>query len=94
MSDLQIPYTNILREAERIVEGPRRDEYGDMRECFQMIANLWSDYIEKEVSVFDVAHMMILLKVARGRDGFSRSSMEDVAGYAYCAELLDDCGCD
>ncbi len=88
------PYTNILREAERIVEGPRRDEYGDMRECFQMIANLWSDYIEKEVSVFDVAHMMILLKVARGRQKYDAQNVVDIAGYAYCAELLDDCGCD
>ncbi len=94
MSNDILTYTNILREAERIVDVPRRDEYGNMREYFQMIANLCSDYIEKEVSVFDVAHMMILLKVARGRDGFNKSSMEDVAGYAYCAELLYDCGCD
>ena len=87
-------YTNILREAERIVEGPRRDEYGDMRECFEMIANLWSDYVGTEISVFDVAHMMILLKVARGRDGFKRDSLVDICGYAYCAELLESVGCD
>ncbi len=81
--------STILEDAQMLVNGDRRQDYGDMKECFTMIAQLWSSYLDKPISTADVAQMMILLKVARGRQGYSFSSMVDVAGYAYCADLLN-----
>lgn len=84
------PRENILREAERIVNGDRQLEYGDKKECFTRIANMWAAYLGTEVSAFDVAHMMIMLKLARNVHKYKRDSMVDVAGYAYCADKIHD----
>jgi hypothetical protein len=87
-SDSDESVDNILQEAQRLVCGSRRQEYGNMSECFVMIAELWSDYIHVQVTPHDVCQMMILLKVARGRNGYQRDTSCDIAGYAYCDEVL------
>ena len=79
---------SILEEAERIVQGARRLEYGDMNECFGVIAGLWTEFLGLDINKLDVAHMMVLLKVARGRRTFSRESTVDICGYARCAEMM------
>ena len=84
------PRESILREAERIVEGDRQLEYGDKTECFTRIGNMWSAYLGVPVSPFDVAHMMIMLKLARNVHKYKRDSMVDVAGYALCADKMHD----
>lgn len=81
---------NILEEAQHIVEGSRQIEYGDKKECFTRIANMWAGYLGVSVSPFDVVHMMIMLKLARNVNKYKRDSMVDVAGYAYCADILHD----
>lgn len=81
--------TSILEDAQKLVNGDRKDEYGDMKECFTMIAQLWSSYLQVSISSADVAQMMILLKVVRGRNGYSYSSNIDIAGYAYCSDLIN-----
>lgn len=78
----------ILEEAARIVAGDRQKEYGDIRECFIHISELWSAYLGKQISIFDVAHMMMLLKISRNRHDIKRDGLVDIAGYARCAELL------
>ena len=79
----------LLKDAYKIVNGDRRQEYGDARKCFSTIAKLWSDYTDCKITAYDVANMMILLKVVRARGkGFQKSSYEDIAGYAYCAEIV------
>lgn len=80
----------ILNEAQRIVDGPRQQEYGDKVKCFSRIAAMWGGYLGRQLTVFDVAHMMILLKIARNGNQYKRDSMVDVAGYAYCADLMHD----
>ena len=84
------PMRNILEEAQHIVEGDRQIEYGDKKECFTRIANMWAAYLGVEVSSFDVVHMMIMLKLARNVHKYKRDSMVDVAGYAYCADIMHD----
>lgn len=81
--------TTILEDAQALVNGDRKVDYGDMKDCFEMIAGLWSSYLDKHISTADVAQMMILLKVARGRGKYSYSSNVDIAGYSYCADLLN-----
>ena len=80
----------IFDEAQEIVEGQRRDDYGDARTCFNRIAKMWAGYLGVEVNAQDVAHLMIMLKIARNHDTFKRDSLVDVCGYAYCADLIHD----
>lgn len=80
----------ILEEAQRLVNGQRREDYGDMRACFARIARMWSGYLDIDVSSRDVAHMMIMLKIARNFENYNRDGYTDIAGYAYCAELLNE----
>lgn len=81
---------NVLEEAERIVSGVRRKEYGDVSLNFDVIAGLWSEYLgmPREITKLDVAHMMILLKIARGKNTYHRDSIVDICGYARCAEMI------
>ena len=85
----------ILREAERIIYGAREDEYGSQAVNLQATADLWSAYLERQLNApikpYDVALMMVLLKVSRAKNG-GQTSMDhfvDIAGYAAIAgELL------
>lgn len=85
-----MPVETILQQAQLIVDGQRRDDYGDMRASFKRIAGMWSSYLGTDVNVFDVAHMMIMLKLSRNHDKYNRDSMVDVCGYAYCADRIHD----
>ena len=79
----------ILDEAKKIVEGDRRNEYGQASECFSTIAAMWSGFLGVELTEYDVASMMIMLKLVRAKGkGFQRDSFVDVAGYAYCTEII------
>lgn len=75
----------ILDKAADCVCKDREDEYGTPENSFNLIANLWSDYLGKDLSSVDVAMMMVLLKVARIRTGrFKADSFVDGAGYFAC----------
>ena len=74
-----------LRKACEIVNGQREQQYGTPEDNFKMIAYLWSDYLEADISAVDVAMMMSLLKIARIATGtFKEDSFIDLAGYAAC----------
>lgn len=75
-----------LRTACEIVNGQREKSYGSPEDNFKMIAYLWSDYLEADISAVDVAMMMALLKIARISTGtFKEDSFIDLAGYAACS---------
>lgn len=78
----------ILEEAEQIVNGPRCDEYGPVRESFEAIAKVWEGVLRAPVSAEDVALCMLGLKLVRYRSGKGHDSMVDMAGYARCLELM------
>lgn len=74
-----------LRKANEIVNGQREQQYGTPEDNFKMIAEMWSAYLETDVSAVDVAMMMSLLKIARISTGtFKEDSFIDLAGYAAC----------
>lgn len=79
---------SVLQEAERIINGQRRDDYGDVRESFQIIADLWSPILGTDVTGEQVALCMIQLKIARALQGYQRDSIVDIAGYAGCLARL------
>lgn len=79
---------SILEEAEKIVNGQRQQDYGDMRLSFERIAGLWSYYLGTYINPEDVAKMMILLKVSRARHNNHMDSYVDIVGYVLCIEKL------
>ena len=84
----------ILDKAKECVCGHREEDYGVPEQNFQLIADLWNDYLgfncdENAITCKDVAIMMALLKIARiKRGGGSGDSYVDLAGYAACAGEL------
>lgn len=80
----------ILEEAERIVNGPRRQEYGGCLESFERIAAMWSAYVGVALTGEDVAMLMVLLKVCRAKQGQHRDSLVDIAGYTRCVTLMQE----
>lgn len=87
------PRELLLREAESIVVGSRNTAYGNPEDNFRNIASLWNAYlvaqtpgIASDLTPQDVAHMMILMKMARlATNPAHRDSLVDIAGYAACA---------
>ena len=87
------PYTtpNILQEAAAAVYGPRQSSYGHPRDNFRRTADLWNGYLtatgrDADLGSLDVAHMMVLLKMARlVQSPDHRDSYVDMAGYAATA---------
>ncbi|WP_330630704.1 DUF6378 domain-containing protein [Halocatena halophila] len=69
------------KAAEAIYE--RTEKHG-AEDNFDTIAAFWSDYLERRISPKEVADLMILLKIARAKDGsYNQDDYSDVCGYAY-----------
>ena len=81
----------ILDTAKSCVCGDREHDYGTPENNFGLIAELWNCYCGRLCfTAKDVANMMILLKIARIKNGGGTGdSYVDIAGYAACGgELL------
>ena len=83
---------NILRDAHTVINGERQDTYGNPEDSFKLIAKYWTDYLENRphggslIRPMDVAHMMILFKMARvSGQKPSRDNYTDICGYAAIA---------
>lgn len=82
-----------LNEAHFIINGKRQDSYGNPEDSFGLIAEYWSTYLRKEYNsdhhhlrAKDVAHMMMLFKIARCTGQQSRrDNYIDIQGYAAIA---------
>lgn len=73
----------ILSRAKSIINGERQGTYGDAEDSFQIIADMWSAYLNTEILSEDVANMMILMKVARNSSGvYKDDNWIDICGYA------------
>ena len=79
-----------LEEAARIVTGQRQFDYGNKYENHKNISDLWSAYLDKEVSPHDVAICMLLVKVARLKHRKTKDCYLDMAGYAAIAGEISD----
>lgn len=86
---------NILNTANDIINGDRKDEYGDAFDSFDRIAGLWSSYLDHHITPVDVAQMMILMKVSRGTNvakfnAIQEDSLVDIAGYSALAYQVSE----
>ena len=77
---------DLLDKAKSIIDGERRERYGEPEDVFTLIAFMWSDYCDHNFTALDVANMMMLLKIARSRSNPEyQDNYIDIAGYAACA---------
>lgn len=84
----------ITDEAKKLVEGERQKDYGNMNDSFTRIAGLWSAYTGITIDKYDVAKMMILMKVSRAKLTNHRDSYLDIVAYVECADrlmIIDKC---
>lgn len=87
-----------LEEANRIVYGDREQTYGHPAKNFEATAALWNGYLHAkgtenwipQINATDVAHMMMLLKMARELHMHKRDNVVDMAGYAGCIQKMYD----
>ncbi len=80
--------TTMIDEAKTIVDGKRNDDYGNINDSFLRIAGLWSAYLGIHVDKYDVAKMMMLLKISRAKNSNHRDSYVDIVGYVECVDQL------
>lgn len=78
--------SDVLKAADKCVNGQRQTDYGTPEDNFTIIANLWNDYLRGNfINATDVSMMMALLKIARIKSGnATEDSFVDLAGYAAC----------
>lgn len=80
----------VLEEASRLVNGPRREEYGHPSVNFTRVAKSWSAILDKEITPTQVSQCMIGLKLMRANQSPShRDTWVDIAGYAQTAAILE-----
>lgn len=80
----------ILDEAKRLTSSERQDIYGEPLTNHQRIADLWSVYLEKEISPSQVALCLCLVKIARlMQTPDHQDSFIDLAAYASIAGEIE-----
>ena len=83
---------SILLEADRLINGERRQDYGDVRKSFDDVATGWSLIIGAPVTATQVALCMTWLKTMREVNAHKRDNLVDLAGYVGLASQLVEGG--
>jgi hypothetical protein len=76
------------RCTEHIVE--RANQYDAPELNLKRIADSWTNFLKREISPYEVAVMMAMLKLARLSQGYHQDTLEDAAAYIALAEILKD----
>ncbi len=86
------PPESPLLEAESIVNGARRGDYGHPLDNHTRTAELWSAYVQDAVSFTaeDVCFLNILQKISRAQNRITRDTIVDIAGYAANIGMIKD----
>ena len=80
--------TEILREADGLINGDRQAHYGPPAVNFQRIADRWGMTLGVKIEPWQVCVMMADLKLARLAQGPHRDSLVDGCGYLALAGEL------
>lgn len=81
----------VVEEAQRLVYGPRADDYGDALEEAEKVAAGWSILIGAPVSPEMYPRCMAWLKLVRQTNRAKRDNLVDQAGYAAVEEKIQRC---
>lgn len=88
--DLNMDRGNILDEAKRLINNDRQKDYGRPEINHTRIANLWSAFLETDITPAQVAMCMSLVKVARLIESPKHlDSYVDMAAYAAIAGEIE-----
>lgn len=80
---------SILQEAERIVAGPRQQDYGHPLDDFTKTAAMWAGIFGVTVSAEQVALAMMCVKMSRLLNSPDhRDSMVDACGYMRTYDMV------
>ena len=71
---------DLLKKAEKVMK-QRGEEYGDAKEMFGKISRYWSIYLNRVVTIEDVAMLMALMKIARTTEDKKTDSYIDCINY-------------
>ena len=80
----------IFEEAEQLINGKRREEYGPVLESFTHIANLWSQVLNIDITPQQVAQCMIAFKLHRECNKHKRDNLVDICGYTRLLGMLEN----
>lgn len=80
---------DILQEAAEILNGDRREAYGDVEKSFAKLAKMWSIILDHEITSAQVALCMIGLKITREMNCHKRDNLVDLAGYSKLLSMLE-----
>lgn len=72
------------------IHGEKREAYGPVTESFENIATVASIGTGKEITVTDVAMIMIALKYCREANKHDRDNLLDLCGYADLKQQLHE----
>ena len=73
---------DVLNQAEQLINGPRAQDYGDARENFGRVAQVWSALLDQHIEPEQVALCMAALKMCRLANTLDHTdSWVDAAGY-------------
>jgi hypothetical protein len=82
---------NILIEADKLINGDRRKDYGDPGEMFQKIADIFKLLSGIDMNKREVALMMVALKLSRmSYNPTKRDSYTDLAAYTHFAHMFSE----
>lgn len=88
----RLVHSQLMIKADEIINGERATYYGKVSDNFGRIAAMWSAYLKgkEDISVKDVANMMILLKISRAAHSETVDNDIDIIGYVGCKEKYDN----
>ncbi len=66
----------------------RSDQYGHPAEVYRHTAALWSAYLAQEITVKDIALMMVLFKMGREMTNQGEDNLVDMHGYLLVYERI------
>lgn len=81
---------NILQEADKLVNGDRREAYGSPLDDFSRTAKMWSAILGHEVTAEQVGLCMCAVKISRQVNAPKLDNMVDLAGYAATVQMVLD----
>jgi hypothetical protein len=85
---------SITAEAEEIVNGDRRQDYGEVKDSFERFALAWTGYLRNKlkpdevITSNDVAMLNVIGKAIREGNKLKRDNRVDIVGYAILADKL------
>ncbi len=87
---------SVLMEAERLVNGPRQEDYKHPQHDYNCTATMWQAMIEKRygqhvpLTADFCCLMMAAMKISREVGKPKRDNRVDVAGYMLCADMCTE----